>query len=328
MVDVNLIFYTNFAIFSTFIALVITELMGSVLLLLSYEKYRVPVLSYIIPVWEVTGTFGAFWVVASDIAYPALLIPIAVILSFPIMLFLILFVARNTMISFAEFITKKKWLDEKKLFKGYALASLLMGIVVLVVLSVIIGGNGVNLSGATFSVLSWVVKPDGILMILGAVVLMVGLAPIFYNDASLKKASLIFVFLGIAISTIAFEMFKGWHLTYLFVIPDVLAMLLPILYYLPSTSRVVSNKVVFISLLSISTFLLNFMAHPTILGGSISIDSVTTSGPIAASFFPITLGGGAMLGIMLFLYAFAVYRKGKALSRGLPTADAALTPSK
>lgn len=295
--------------------------MGSVLLLLAYEKYKIPVLSYIIPVWEVTGTFGAFWVVVSDIAYPALLIPIAVILSFPILLFLILFVARNATISFAEFITKRKWLDEKKLFKGYAIASLLMGIVVLVILAAIIGGNGVSLSASTFSALSWIMKPDGILMILGAVVLMVGLAPIFYDNPGLKKASLLFVFLGVLISTLSFEMFKNWHLTYLFLIPDALAMLLPVLYYIPSTARIVKNKVIFIFLLSVATFLLNFMAYPTILGGAISIDSVTTSGPIAESFFPITIGGGVLLAALLFLYGFAAYRKGKENFGGLPTQE-------
>ncbi len=308
----------NFAIFSVFVTLIVTEIMGSVLLLTAYEKYKGSVLSYIIPIWEVTGTFGAFWVVSADLAYPPLLIPVAVIFSFPIMLFLILFVGRNATISFAEFIIKKGWLDDRKLYKGYAIASLLMGIVIMVVIVALIGGNGVNIANATFSAYSWV-RPDGLLFIAGAVLLIAGLAPVFYNDPSMKKTSIILVFLGILMDTISFEMFKNWHLTYLFIIPDFLAILLPILYFFPSTARIVSKKVVFIALTSSATFLLNFMAYPTILGGEIAVNTVTNSGPVAAAFFPITVGGGIPVGILLFLYAFAAYRKGSGMPQSLPT---------
>ncbi|MEL9914796.1 MAG: hypothetical protein QW078_02385 [Thermoplasmatales archaeon] len=320
MVNINLIFYTDFAIFSVFVTLVITELMGSVLLLIAYDKYKAAVLSYVVPVWEVTGTFGAFWVVASDLAYPSILIPVALIFSFPILLFLILFVARNTTISFAEFITKKKWLDEKKLYKGYAIASILMSTVVLVVLSVIISGNGINLSNLTFSAYSWIVHIDNIIFIAGAILLVIGLAPIFYNDLSLKNASVIFLIIGVIVSTISFEMFKNWHLTPYVVIPDILAVLLYFLYYLPSTRKVVTNKAVFIALVSIATFLLNFMAYPTILGGAIKVDSITNTGPIAQSFFPITALGSIVLAVMIFLYATAVRRRG-ALPKEMPIAN-------
>ncbi|MEM0128459.1 MAG: hypothetical protein QXO03_05190 [Thermoplasmatales archaeon] len=309
MDSINLIFYTDFAIFSVFVTLVITELMGSILLLLNYERYKSPVLSYIVPVWEVTGTFGAFWVVASDVAYPSLLIPVALIFSFPIMTFLILFVARNATISFAEFITKKGWLDEKKLFKGYAIASLLMGTVVLVVLAAIIGGNGVDLSNLTFSTFYWIMHLDDIIFIIGAIFLLIGLAPIFYNDSSLKNESLIFLLIGIIVSTISFEMFKNWHLTPYIAIPDILAILIYVLYYSGSTRKIIANKAVFIALVSSASFLLNFMAYPTILGGAIYVDSITNKGPIAASFFPITALGAALLAVLILLYALAVHKR-------------------
>ncbi len=53
--------------------MIITELMGSILLLLNCKKYREPVLEYVVPVWEITGTFWAFWVVTADFAYPPIL---------------------------------------------------------------------------------------------------------------------------------------------------------------------------------------------------------------------------------------------------------------
>lgn len=311
MAGINFIFYTDFAVFSVFVVLIITEIMGSVLLLLAYDSYKTPVLDYIVPVWEVTGTFGAFWVVVSDIAYPSLLVPVAAIFSFPIMLFLILFVARNSTISFAEFITRRGWLDERKLFKGYALASILVGIVVLVVVTSIFGGIGVDLGASTFSLAAWFSHPEGIIFIVGAVLIMIGLAPVFYRDPGLKRQSLFFTAAGVILSGISYEIFTGWHLSPFFFAPAVLAIMLPVLYYFPSTSIIVGNKAVFIALASVDVFLLNFMAYPTIFGGAISIDSVTTSGPLASSFFPITAAGATLLGFLIFLYALAVYRKGR-----------------
>ncbi|HYA11260.1 MAG TPA: hypothetical protein VEH10_06300, partial [Thermoplasmata archaeon] len=123
-------FYINFAIFSVFLTLFVTELMGAVLLLLFYEPSKKKVLPYIVPVWEVTGTFAAFWVVTADFAYPSMLIPVAALLASAIVVFLIFLVARNASISFAEYIVKRRWLDEKKLYQAYAVSTLLIGVVV------------------------------------------------------------------------------------------------------------------------------------------------------------------------------------------------------
>ena len=142
----NFIFEVNYAVFAIFAALLITEVMGSVVLLLFWNKAKTPVLEYIIPIWEVTGTFGAFWVVTGDFAYPSLLIPVASIYAPLLSVFLILLVARNISIAFGEFIIKREWLDEIKLYKTYAISTLILGITVLVLLSSLVSGAGVDLS--------------------------------------------------------------------------------------------------------------------------------------------------------------------------------------
>lgn len=310
MSTINFFFYTNFAIFSVFAVLLITELMGSVLLLIGWKKYKEAVLDYIIPVWEVTGTFGAFWVVTSDFAYPSILIPLASIFSAAIMIFLILFVFRNATISFAEFIKKKGWLDERKLYAGYAISSILMGLTVLVIISAIIGGNGIDFETVTFSSLAWLSYPSGIVFIIGALLLMIGLAPVFYNDKNLRRASILFVVLGLIVSNISFALFKSWSLSYYVIIPDVLAFLVPILYNIESTSKIVSNKIAFISFASIDVFFLNFLVYPTAFGGALSVDALTNSGPLASSYVLITIVGIIILAVLIAFYAIAVSRKG------------------
>ena len=75
-------------------------------------------IGYSDPIWEITGTFGAFWLVNSYFAYPALLIPFARIFGTLLIVFLIFFVARNSSIAFGESITKRKWLDKKILVQN------------------------------------------------------------------------------------------------------------------------------------------------------------------------------------------------------------------
>ena len=64
----NLIFETNYAIFSIFASLLITEIIGAIVILLFYDAAKSKVLEYAVPIWEVTGTFAAFWVVTSSCA--------------------------------------------------------------------------------------------------------------------------------------------------------------------------------------------------------------------------------------------------------------------
>ncbi len=312
MLLINFYFYSTFAIFSVFVVLVFTEIMGSVLLLLNWNRYRNAVLPYIVPVWEVTGTFAAFWVVTSDFAYPALLIPLASIFSTALMTFLIVFVLRNATISFAEFFNKKGWMDSRKLFSGYALSTLLIGLIALVVLASVIEGNGINLSNLTFSLSDWSSSASGILFMVGALVILIGLAPIFYNDRDLKTASILFVVLGVIISNVSFVLFKDYSLSFLVAIPDVLTIALPLLFFWESTGRIISNKIAFIFLASVDIFSMSFMVYPTALGGKLNVDSITNSGPLAFSYDVITLVGTIILALLIILYATAVKRKGTA----------------
>ncbi len=308
MSTINLIFYVDFAVFSVFATLLITEMMGSVLLLISYEKARSSVLSYIVPIWEVTGTFGAFWVVVTDFAFPSILIPAAHIFAVGFMLFLILIVARNSTIVFAEYIIKRGWLDERKLYLGYSLSTIVLGLIVLVILSVIISGAGVDLSAGTLSIVGWITSPGSILFIAGALLIAIGLAPVFYNLRGFSFLSIPATVTGVIISVVSFMLYSPSLLTPYLVIPAVLTLAVPILYYLKETSRIASSKLVFIALASVIIFLLNSLVYPDSFGRTVNVDSVTTSGPMAGAFMAITFVGLVLLAVMIGIYALMVQR--------------------
>lgn len=294
--------------FSVFAALLITELMGSVLLLISYNAARKSVLSYIVPIWEVTGTFGAFWVVVSDFAYPSILTPAAHIFAVPLMLFLILIIARNSTIVFGEYITKKGWLDEHKLYTGYSLSTIILGLIVLGILSVIISGVGVDLGNQTLSAISWISSPGSILFILGALLIGLGLAPVFYDIGAFRFLSIPATTLGVVVSLISFELYSPALLTAYLAIPVVLTIAVPLLYYFKQTAGIVRNKLLFLLVASIILFTLNPLVYPSSFGRSISVDAVTTAGPMAGAFLAITVVGSVLLGIMIAVYLIMVKR--------------------
>ena len=292
----------NFAAFSIFASLLTTEIMGSVLLLLFWDAAKSKVLTYVVPIWEVTGTFGAFWVVTGDFAFPALLVPVAAIFGALLSVFLILFVARNSSIVFAEFITKRKWLDEKKLYQLYSLSTLLLGVLVLVLMSALVSGQGVDLKAGTFSLAEWVYSPGSLPFITGALLIGIGLAPVFYSLSPFRKLVLPMTAVGILVSVLSIYLYSPSLISSWVVVPMLLTLATASLYLTQRTDKIVSNKGVFIGLLSVITFSLQFLIYPSVLGRAVSFDSVTTTGPLASAYLTITLIGTPLLIIMLAFY--------------------------
>jgi cytochrome d ubiquinol oxidase subunit II len=296
----NGIFEVNFAAFSIFAALLITEIMGAVVLLVAWPA-RSKVLDYVVPIWELTGTFGAFWVVTGVFTYPALLVPVASIFGPLLVVFLILWVARSASIVFAEFITKKGWLDEAKLYRTYALSTILLGLTVLVLLSSLVGGQGVNLTSGSFSLLSWTTA-GSVVFVIGTLALGVGLAPVFFDLPPLRRLVLPVGGLGILLSVLSYWLMSSSLITAWIAVPVLLTLVAGLLYLWPKTVKIVTNKAVFLLVLSVIIFSLQPLVYPKVIGQAIPIDAVTTAGAMAGAFTTITYIGGLLLAVMLVLY--------------------------
>lgn len=283
-----------------FAALLITEIMGAVVLLVAWPA-RTKVLDYVVPVWEVTGTFGALWVVTGVFAYPALLVPVAAIFAPLLIVFLILWVARSASIVFAEFITKRGWLDEAKLYRAYAFSTILLGFAVLVLLSSLVGGQGVDLTSGSFSILSWTTA-GSVAFVVGTLVLGVGLAPVFFDLPPLRRLVLPLGGLGILLSVLSYWLMSPALITPWMAVPVLLTLAAGLLYLWPKTARIVTNKAVFLLVLSTIIFSLQPLVYPKAIGQAIPVDAVTTAGAMASAFTAVTYIGGLLLAVMLVLY--------------------------
>jgi cytochrome d ubiquinol oxidase subunit II len=306
---INYVFEVNYAVFSVFASLLLTEVAGSVFLLVFWETAKSKVLDYVVPIWEVTGTFGAFWVVTSYFAYPSLLIPVASIFAGLLVVFLILFVGRNASIVFGEFITKSGWLDEKKLYKAYALSTLVLGLVVLVLLSSLVSGAGVDLTAGTFSLGAWASSPGSIPFVVGALLIVFGVGIVFFSLKSLRSATLPVTVLGMAVSVASFYLYSSSLISLWVLIPVILTATAILPFLSDKTAGIVSNKAVFLALFSIIIFTLQFLVYPDVLGRpGLLVDSFTTTGPLASAYTAITAVGTPLLAVMLVFYVTLVRR--------------------
>jgi cytochrome bd ubiquinol oxidase subunit II len=312
----NGIFELYYAVFAVFASLLITELMGAVVLLLFWKQTNSQVLDYIVPIWEITGTFGALVVVMGDFAYPTLLIPIASMFAPLLTVFLILFVARNASIAFAEFIIKRKWLDRVKLYKLYALSTLFLGITFLVLLSALVSGAGANLTERTFSLVAWFSSPGSLLFVIGTLSIGVGLAPVFFSLNPMKKIVLPLTWAGVGLSVLAYYLYSPSLVSNLMLVPVALTLLAGAFFVASKkTALIVSNKAIFIAILSVIILSLQFLVYPSAMGGTINVDAVTTSSPLTPAYLIITVVGGVMLTIMLWFYINIAMRPKKPMSK-------------
>jgi cytochrome d ubiquinol oxidase subunit II len=328
MSTINWLFEINFAIFSVFFVLFVSELMGGVLLLIAYDATKAKVLPYLVPIWEVTGTFAAFWVVTGDFAYPAMLIPVATLLAGLIMVFLILFVLRNASITFAELILKSGRISEKRLYQLFGLATLGIAVSVLIVLSAIISGAGVNLATMTFSLWGWVTAAGSLPYLLGVVLIAVGLAPVFYDIAPLRRLSLPFTLVGVAVEAGALYLYSSSFLSGWFAIPALFTIVASLLYQFRTTAPIVANRLIFAIVGTVIVFALSYLVYPTAFhsatGGPLSVDAVTTTGPMVGAFYLLTGMGIVVVGLLMTLYMVTVWRSTHARGAGSPPPSASI----
>ena len=329
MSTINWLFEVNFAIFSVFFVLFVTELMGGVLLIVAYDATKAKVLPYIIPIWEVTGTFAAFWVVTGDFAYPSMLIPVATLLAGLIMVFLILFVVRNASISFAELILKTGRISEKRLYQLFGLATIGIGVTVLIVLSAIVSGAGVTLATLSFSVWGWLTTSGSLPYLLGVLLIAIGLAPVFYDIAPLRRITLPLTVAGVAVEAGALYLYSSSFLSSYYLIPAFLTIVAALLYQFRATAPIVANKFIFAIVGTVIVFSLSYLVYPTAFNGALPVDAVTTSGPMVGAFYLLTAIGIVVVGLLMALYMLTVWRSASARAQAMassPVVPAARNP--
>ena len=306
-----------------------TELMAVVPVItgLKNDKVRLNVLSYIVPVWEVVGTFFVLWLVDMENVIPVLMPAMAYSL-FPLFaIFIFFLVARNAFIIYAEFMWHgNKYFDERKLYIIYGVATFIMGLMAFSILAAITSGYGMYLYGyGKYSSIGYsnsytnFVKlyshADVIGFIIGGLILANGISRVFYKLSDINKPfervlPLILVIVGLAIfmPSYYFLSLKDYMVNSDFIIiPIILALIIPILYMFKSTTYLASYKPFVILLSIISVAFLELRVYPYVFGYSNNpafIPDVLTDSAMQYLALIISVVGGTWLVLMMIYYGY------------------------
>lgn len=301
----------NIAIFSVFFAILSTELMAASAIVFRYSESEKKVFKYLVPIWEITGTFLVFYVVNLEALIPSALPLVAYSFISYILLFLILYVLRNASIISAEFIWKGAIVNRKFLYTMYAVITFILGIMVLVIYTAILSGRGLNYSAMSFNILKFAafLPDDG--FIIGSAILLFGLASIYYSLEVNGYLSLAVTITGMVIAGFSFLYLGDLNNPYFLVIPAIITILIPILWINKGTKRLVENKLVFQGMMSVSVFFLAYSEYPYLLGKSLNLLNLLNNNAMQTQIFYTTIVGGIILLILTYLFFDVYFKRGE-----------------
>jgi cytochrome d ubiquinol oxidase subunit II len=276
--------------------------MAASVILFKYEESEKKVLGFLIPIWEITGTFFVFYVVNLEGMAPDILPLLAYSFISYILIFLILYVLRNTVIITAENIWKNSKINRRFLYSAYAVVTFVLGAMIVMIYTAFLGGHGLNIKSETFSLAPFLsfLPDDG--FIIGIAILFFGLAAVFYGLSVNRFLPLIVTIIGMLISGISVFELGDTNNAALFSIPAVFTLLIPLLWIFPQTKHFIEKKLVFQGLLAISVFFLAYSQYPYLLGKMLLITTVLNNTAMQIQMFYATVVGGIILLILTYFF--------------------------
>jgi cytochrome d ubiquinol oxidase subunit II len=306
----SILFSINYLIFSVFLTLFGLEVGIAITMLLEYDKYKDRMKRFLMPLWEITGTFAVFYLVNLEATVPSLLMLVGTIFVAPLLSAAIFLILRNAFLSYSEYMGDK--IFEKRYLHIYAIATLLVAFIAISVLDSGISGIGINASAYSINILEMFANPFNLLMFIGIALLAVFVAAIFFDVREYRWFPGMAAVLGIVAIAIATHSALGYLFSAAFGpgLPYLIGLLVLLgisLYLYYSRIKYAKHVAVLWFLLAVNFF--GFAQGPYILGGSANINNYLTTGSMAFYVNLVTLIGGTILVVSLAFMIYVSYIK-------------------
>ena len=301
----NFMYLLNHAIFAAFLSLIIIEVGISLLGLMDYKQYWERMKSYLMPMWEINGTFAVFYVVAFEAMYPKLLGIVGTVYIIPALVAALFFILRNAFLAYSEYIGDMK--SEKRLITVYGASTIIVAILAISIFTSGVSGTGINVAVQNISV-AFMANLFNVLAIISIVLISIFCAKVVFGFAKKPVIDMLFATLGIVIMIIAVFFGPSYMIYSLKSGTDIALFLFELVFLfvvviLHSSGRKLGRILiipwVFSAVMAFSVF-----QYPYILGEEVNMVSYTTTGAIAGYVTFITLAGFAILAVSL---GFLVY---------------------
>ncbi|MCL4345996.1 MAG: hypothetical protein M1496_06530 [Candidatus Thermoplasmatota archaeon] len=297
----------NGIIFGMFFAIISTELMAASAILFRYEESTRKVFYYLVPIWEITGTFFVFYVVNVEALIPDALPILAYSYIAYILIFIVIYILRNLSIVSAEFIFRNRFnVNRKTLYSIYAIITYILGFFVLVIYTSLMSGHGLNITARTFNMGAFLsyLPDDG--FIIGSAVVLFGLASIFYGLDVNTILSLGVTVAGLIIAGASFLAINDISNIYLMIASGIVTISIPIIYMIPQLKNYMSNKIIFQGFLALSAFMLFYSVYPDLASKAVNVNTLLNNSAMQTQIFYATMIGGTLL-LILSLVFFRVW---------------------
>ncbi|MEM0154371.1 MAG: cytochrome d ubiquinol oxidase subunit II [Methanothrix sp.] len=306
----SIMFSINYLIFSVFLTLFGLEVGIAITMLLEYDKHKENMKRFLMPLWEVTGTFAIFYIVNLEATVPSLLMLLGTVFVVPLLVAAVFFILRNAFLSYSEYMGDKR--SEKLYLHIYAIATLLVAFIAISVLDSGISGIGINASAYSINMLKMFANSFNILMFIGIALLSIFVAAAFFDVREYKWFPGLAAVLGIIAIAVATHSAMG-YLFYAAFGPGLpyligLLILLGIGLYLYYSGKKYAKYVALVwFFLAVNFF--GFVQSPYILGGAVDINGYLATGPMAFYVNLVTLIGGIILVASLVFMVYVSYIK-------------------
>lgn len=302
-------FFVNYGIFSLFLVLTLLETGVALLALVNYEKYGSRIMKYIVPIWEVNGTFIAFYVVNLEVTYPKLMTLVGTIYIAPVMAALIIFMAHNSYLAYSEYIGRKK--PERRFMKVYGVSMMLVTFIAVSVLTSSVSGISVGVSSNTIDLYRMFINGFNLAYFLGIVLITAGLTALFFRARTafryLPSALVMAGFAVIWAATYAYVPYIAANFATHFEFMILLVGLILSANFVALRDRIRTARILGLVVTYLAVMYYGALQYPYFFGKRIDSSALVNSGIMTHYANMVTTAGGILLLIGMVALAYYSY---------------------
>lgn len=306
----NMIYLLNHAIFAAFLSLIVVEVGISVLGLAGYKEYWRRMKPYLMPMWEINGTFAVFYIVAFEAMYPQLLTLVGTAYIAPALIAGLFFILRNAFLSYSEYIGSEQ--HERRLVKVYSISTVIVAVLAVSIFTSAVSGSGVSVPLQSISVAAFL-NAFNILAILSIVLIAIFCTKVLFGfggnavlDIGIAALGIVAMIIGAYAgpSYLLFSLRSNFDLA-LFVSELLFLFVVAVLHV---SGKKLARFLVIPWLFS-AIFAFTVFQYPYLFGMEVNMLSYTTSGAVSGYVVSITVAGGLMLAVSLLFLLHMAMRK-------------------
>ncbi|MGC8538132.1 MAG: cytochrome d ubiquinol oxidase subunit II [Candidatus Micrarchaeia archaeon] len=293
----------NYVVFALFLTAFLIEVGIALLILLSY-RLNDKLMKYLMPMWEINGTFAIFYVVDLEATYPNILPAAGTIYILPVLLAALFLIFRNAFLAYGEYVSRDS--TKRVYLRVYSIATVIVAFLALSVLSSSVSGIGISLSSHSLDMASLLFNPFSLMIFVSAALLALFAAMVIFDIRDMG-AEILSAVLAVVIILIALQAYPQYiidHLLSNIALVSIPVVLIAITLFMHAIRSKASRYAMIITLF-ISIAIFELAEYPYLFGGAMNLNSILISSPSSSYLLAFSIGGlivlAALISILIYV---------------------------